>query len=60
MTERKLERGQIEKLAHAMDYIHSVMLELEESGKNKRIYNNLDKAVGFIYDAVEQRSGERK
>lgn len=48
----KLNDRQIEKISHAMDYIHEVMMEIEESGKNKRIYNILDKCIGFLYDVI--------
>jgi len=50
--ERKLNDRQIEKIEHAMDYVHSVMTEIEESGKNKRIWNILDKAIGLLYDVI--------
>ena len=50
--ERKLNKWQIEDIEHAMDYIHQVQMEIEESGKNKRIWNILDKCIGFLYDVI--------
>ena len=43
-------RSQKEKLEHAMDLVHDVQLEIEETGKHKRIINKLDKIVGMIYE----------
>ncbi len=49
---RKLDDRQREKLHHAMDYIHSVMMEIEESGKNKRVWNALDRCMSILYEMV--------
>lgn len=52
----KLDERQAEKLIHAMDYIWRVKSEVDETGKNKRIVNALDKCIGILDDVV--RKGE--
>ncbi len=48
-------RRQIEELSHAMDYTVKVMHEIEETGKDKRIAQKLDKAVGILYDVIQSK-----
>ena len=55
MADTKLTRCQIEEIEHAMDSIHRVMEEIEESGKNKRVWNALDKCIGILYELVWKR-----
>ena len=54
MGKANLTERQIEKLAHAMDIVHDVKLEVEETvestGKGKRLYKKLDNIVGLLYD----------
>ncbi len=54
----KLTREQVEKLQHAMDNIFSVMCEIEETGKNKRVVKTLDKVIGILYEIIIKQ--ERK
>lgn len=49
---KHLTREQIEHLYHAIDEIHRVQSEIEESGKNKRIWQALDKCIGILYELV--------
>lgn len=49
---KKLNEDQIEKIQYAMDCVREVKNEIEETGKNKRIANALDKAIGILYEIV--------
>ena len=52
MDKKKLNAEQLEQLDCAMDCIRMVKNEIEETGKNKRIANALDKAIGILYDVI--------
>lgn len=45
---KKLNDEQREKILHAMDCVRLVKNEIEETGKNKRISNKLDKVIGIL------------
>lgn len=51
---RKLTDRQVEKLMHAMDYIHDVQCELEEKNIGVRIQQNLDKCIGILYEQIHK------
>lgn len=48
----KLTNEQREHIQHAMDEVHAVMLEVEESRNHKRIWNALDKVMGILYNVI--------
>lgn len=49
---KKLTVEQREKLQYAMDCVREVKNEIEETGKNKRIVNALDKVVGILDNVI--------
>lgn len=51
---RNLTDEQVEKLMHAMDYIHDVQRELEEQNKCIRVQQNLDKCMGILYEQIHK------
>ena len=51
----KLTDRQKDQIAGAIDLIVDVIREIEESGKNKRILNALDKVTGILYNLMQLR-----
>lgn len=48
----KLNEEQIDEITMAMESLIEVMHEVEETGKGKRIAQQLDKAIGILYNIV--------
>lgn len=44
---------EIEQINNAMDIIHNIMTDIEYSSRDHKIYRMLDKANGFLYNAVQ-------
>ena len=49
---KKLNEQQVEKLMHAMDYIHDVMQEVEDQKNTKRIIKKLDDCMGILDNVI--------
>ena len=53
MAKVKLTDRQYEKLTHALDLVHDVKIDVEETvestGKGKRLYKELDDIVAMLY-----------
>ena len=51
---KHLTERQIEDLSYAMDCIHSVMSEVEGNKKKKKVWTELDKCSGILYEIIAQ------
>lgn len=60
----ELNNEQIEKLYIAIDSVHDVKIDVDESvehnGKAKRLYNKLDKIEEMLYSIVERRYHDKR
>lgn len=55
-----MEQKDIETLLYAFDSICNVKEKIEDSGKNKRISNRLDKSLSELWIAIENISDKVK
>ena len=44
---------EIQQINDAMETIHCIMTDIEYSHRDKKIYSMLDKATGFLYNAIQ-------
>lgn len=50
----KLNEEQVEEITRAMKTLITVMHDVEDTGKGKRIVQRLDKAIGILYNIISE------
>ena len=50
----KLNEEQMEEITRAMETLITVMHDVEDTGKGKRIVQRLDKAIGILYNIISE------